>query len=541
MSDTINKLLEELHHKELVLPEFQREFTWSRNDVRKLFESLYRGYPTGSLLVWVTENPPKIKNDAYDLEKVRRVKVLLDGQQRLTSLYLYVYGKVPPYYRSDEISESYFDLYFNAETGEFGYYKKMEMEADPLWIPLQKALSDGVSAFDLVDTSGDEHQGDVEPLLRRVNDNLQKLREILKREYPVQEVPGDADIREAIQVFDLINSQGTPLSKADIALAYMTAEWPDVRRKMKEKIDELSDENFTFDLTFLTRCLAASLDSVGDLARFGNPPEDELRTGWSNVSDALDYLVNFLRTKAFVTGTEDLNTPNVLVPLVFHLARHGRFESDETELFRYWMYAALVQRRYSGSVETNLHQDITSLSEEDDASALIHTLQAEEGDFEVTPAHLDLRGVRNPLYEMMCFVLRSRGAVDWANGLPLVKNTGAKYQIQRHHIFPRSVLEKAGWNTGSSQYDKKRVHEIANRIPLTQQGNLEIFDQEPAEYLPMVEEKYPGALEKSLVPTDPRLWQVEYYEEFLRERRRLISEAINRFMNELAPVREVAA
>lgn len=540
MGDTIHDLLEEIHHRELVLPEFQREFTWSQTDVRKLFESLYRGYPTGSLLVWLTENPPKIKNDAYDLEKVRRVKVLLDGQQRLTSLYLHTYGEVPPYYQPEEISDGYFDLYFNAGTGRFGYYKKMEMEADPLWIPLQQALSENVSAFDLVETNGD-FQDEREKTLRRVNDHLTRVRKILEQEYPVQHVPGDADIREAIQVFDLINSQGTPLSKADIALAYMTAEWPDVRRRMKEKIQELSRENFDFDLTFLTRCLAAALDDVGDLARFTQASESQLKDGWSDVSDALDYLVSFLRTKAYVTGTDDLNTPNVLVPLVYHLARHGKFESEETDLFRYWMYAALVQRRYSGSVDTNLHQDVTSLADEGEAAPLLHTLQAEEGDFEVTAAHLDLRSVRNPLYEMMCFVLRSRGAVDWANGLPLVKNTGAKYQIERHHIFPRSFLEKAGWDTGSSQYHKKRVHEIANRIPLTQQGNLEIFDQPPAEYLPLVEERYPGALEKSLVPQDPDLWRVENYEDFLRERRRLIAQAVNRFMKRLGPVKEAAA
>lgn len=539
MAESISDLLEEIQHKEIVLPEFQREFKWNRDQVRSLFESLYRGYPTGSLLVWITDNPPKIKHDAYDLEQVRRVKVLLDGQQRLTSLYLHIYGEVPPYYTPDEIGNGYFDLYFNLRTGTFRYYRKLEMQDDPLWMKLHDLFTDPPSVFSLINTLGIEDAEAREELGETIEQNLRRLGQIPEREYPVQTVPSEATVREAITVFDLINSQGTPLSQSDIVLAYMTAEWPEIRRVLKEKLVELESAGFSFNLTFMTRCMVGVTEGVGDLKRFGEPSGVELREGWKKLDRVLNYLLSFLRHKAHIIGDGDLNTPNVLVPLVVYLVRHGWFTEADESRFLYWAYAALYQRHYTGSVDTTLDRDIQALLESPGPDALLANLKEDEGDAEITAPSLDMRGVGNPLYNMMSIVIRARGAVDWANGLPLVTTSSADFRIDRHHIFPSSVLAAAGWNTGESQYARKRVHEIANRIPLTQAGNLEIFDRPPSEYLPIVEERYPGNLERSLIPMNPELWRIENYEQFLAQRRHRIAAAINEHMESLMQAPQV--
>ena len=541
MAEPISDLLEQIKHKEIVLPEFQREFKWNKDQVRSLFESLYKGYPTGSLLVWITDNPPKIKQDAYDLDKVRRVKVLLDGQQRLTSLYLHIYGEVPPYYTPDEIGDGYFDLYFDLKTGTFRYYRKLEMQDDPLWMKLNDLFTNPPSVFSLVNALGIENAETRGELGETIEHNLRRLEQIPEREYPVQAVPSEATVREAIKVFDLINSQGTPLSQSDIVLAYMTAEWPDIRRVFKEKLAELKRANFSFNLTFLTRCMVGITDGVGDLTRFGEPLESELKEGWRRLEKALGYLLAFLRHKGYIIGDEDLNTPNVLVPLVVYLARHGWFTQADGLRFLHWAYAALYQRHYTGSVDTTLDRDIQALLEEPGPGALLANLKEDEGNPEITAANLDMRGVGNPLYNMVSIVIRARGAVDWSNGLPLVTTSNADFRIDRHHIFPSSVLAAAGWDTGESQYARKRVHEIANRIPLTRAGNLEIFDRPPSEYLPIVEERYPGNLEKSLIPMNPKLWKVENYEDFLARRRQLIADATNEYMESLLRAPRAAA
>jgi hypothetical protein len=533
MAEKIDDLMQWIEFKALVLPEFQREFTWSRTQVRRLFESLFKEYPSGSLLVWETRNPPKIKNDAYDLQKFHSVKVLLDGQQRLTSLYLHIRGEVPPYYLPQEISEGYFELYFNLETGEFSYYRKMQMEGNPLWIRLSDFFKSPPTAFNLIGQLGIEDPDEISKLGPKIETNIRRLSDIKKYQYPVQTVPTDAHIREAIKVFDLINSQGTPLTQADIVLAYMTAEWPDIRREFKDKIKELEERNFSFDLTFMTRCMVGIVSGVGRLESYTDVGEKKLQQGWEKLKKALNYMVTFLRHKAYIVGEQDLNTTNVLVPLVVHIARNGWFTQANESRFLYWLYAALFKRRYSGSVETILDQDIRALLDDPNLELLIGNLKEEEGDPIVSPSNLDMRWIGHPLYNMMKIVLRANEAVDWVTGLPLVETGSGDFSIQRHHIFPTSVLETAGWDTGGNPYHYKRVHEIANRIPLTRTGNLEIFDKAPSEYLPIVEDRYPGALERSLIPHNPKLWEVENFEAFLRQRRRLIADAINDYMTTL--------
>jgi hypothetical protein len=533
MAEEVQKLIQQIEYKSLVLPEFQREFTWSRTQVRKLFESLFKEYPSGSLLVWETQNPPKIKHDAYDLEKFHSVKVLLDGQQRLTSLYLHIRGEVPPYYLPHEVPEDYFELYFNLKTGEFSYYKKIQMEGNPLWIKLADFFESPPTAFNLINQLAIEDPDQINALGPKLETNIGRLRDIKKYQYPVQTVPTDAHIREAIKVFDLINSQGTPLTQADIVLAYMTAEWPDIRREFKDKIEDLEKQNFSFDLTFMTRCMVGIVSGVGRLESYTDVGETRLQRGWEQLKKALNYTVTFLRHKARIVGDKDLNTTNVLVPLVVHIARNGWFTQVNESRFLYWLYAALYKRRYSGSVETVLDQDIRALLNDPNLDLLIGNLKEDEGDPAVSPSNLDMRWVGHPLYNMMTVVLRANKAVDWVTGLPLVETGSGDFSVHRHHIFPKSVLKKAGWDTGDNPHHYKRVHEIANRIPLTKTGNMEIFDEPPSEYLPIVEQRHPGALQRSLIPKNPKLWQVDNYEAFLAQRRRLIAEAINDYMTSL--------
>jgi len=120
----IGKLLDKVESNSIVLPEFQREFVWKRSQAKELIKSLFSGYPIGSLLVWETETPPEIKNDAVSRDQFGLFKVLLDGQQRLTVLYLLIKDDIPPYYTKEEIKYDPRNLYFNLPNDTFQYENK---------------------------------------------------------------------------------------------------------------------------------------------------------------------------------------------------------------------------------------------------------------------------------------------------------------------------------------------------------------------------------------------------------------------------------
>jgi len=99
----IVELMIGIKNLDMVLPEFQREYVWEREQAKQLMVSLVRDYPTGSLLFWNTSDPPDIKNNAIDPEKLGSTSVILDGQQRLTTLYLLTQNEIPPYYSEFDI------------------------------------------------------------------------------------------------------------------------------------------------------------------------------------------------------------------------------------------------------------------------------------------------------------------------------------------------------------------------------------------------------------------------------------------------------
>ena len=129
----ISELLEGIRKTDLVLPEFQREYVWTLDQAKQLMVSLAKGYPVGGLLLWKTDNPPELKNIDTLPEKLGTVQVLLDGQQRLTTLHMLLTGEIPRFYTEAEIENDPRDLFVNLYDLEFQYYQPSRMNGDAYW------------------------------------------------------------------------------------------------------------------------------------------------------------------------------------------------------------------------------------------------------------------------------------------------------------------------------------------------------------------------------------------------------------------------
>lgn len=532
----ISELMDGLRKLDLVLPEFQREYVWTRDQAKQLLVSLIRGYPTGSVLFWKTDNPPDIKNSAVPKDRIGTTSVILDGQQRLTTLYLFIQNEIPPYYRQEDIKEDPRGLYFDLDSGEFLYYTRQLMDGNATWVSVISCF-DGtkIDVFRIAQAkAGDD--GDAFVLAQRFNDRLTALRNITVQDYPVQTVPSNATITDAIDVFDRVNSQGTKLSDAELALAHITGTWPHARREMKSRIEELRVQRFNFDLTFMVRGLTAVVRKRALFETIHGAERRELEAGWKHLSKLLSYLATILPRWAFVHSTEDLNTTNVLVPALVYLAVHeGKFERErDLHEFVHWMYAASTWARYTSQTDQRLDHDIAVIVRTAHPwQELVDSIIDQRGRIDVKSADLEGRGPLHPLYRMAYVLTKANGGVDWFNGLPLDVERGTTYSIQSHHIFPQALLYRDGRYDPENHLHRQLVNEIANRAFLTGPTNIGISDRPPFEYLAEVETQYPGALQKQFVPLDSTLWRLENYPDFLSQRRELISAAFNRRMESL--------
>jgi hypothetical protein len=535
---TILDLMHDIRNLNAVLPEFQREYVWNREQAKQLMVSLFKGYPTGSLLFWKTSNPPEIKNNAVSHDKIGTTSVILDGQQRLTTLYLLTQNAIPPYYTEADIKEDPRGLHFDLDTADFQYFQLKRMQANPTWVAVTSCFEPGsVKVFEIAKAKAAEGD-DPFVLAERYNANLTQLRNLLHRSYPVQTVPPEANIDDAIDVFDRVNSLGTKLSEAELALAHITGKWPQARQRMKDKGTDLASHHFEFDnpLTFLVRSLTAVVNGRALFETIHDVPREELEEGWQRLVKILDYLVNVLPKWAHVHTNEDLNTSNVLVPAVAYLARHGGKFSNEKSLRQFirWLYAASSWARYSSQTDQRLDHDVSIVRENEDPwTELVNAIIDQRGRIELAPDDLVGRGTQHPFYRMTYVLVKANAAVDWFNGVPLETPHGKHFGIHSHHIFPQSVLYQSGKYSIDNHVHRQLVNEISNRAFLTGGSNLELGARPPADYLPEIESTFPGALQKQFVPLDPALWEVDRYEDFLRRRRQLIASAFNNQMERL--------
>ena len=524
----VETLLKDIENKDLALPEFQRDFVWKEEDIKKYIQSIYKKYPTGSLLIWKTLNPPKIRGEQKLSEGVY-TRVLLDGQQRLTTLYLFIKGKTPPYYNN---MVKKYNLYFNIENEQIRYYQKTLMDNKQEWISIIDFFKQGSAANYVIENQNKDYY-------LKYLDTLNKLDNIRKYDYFVDEekLTNLENIKEVVKIFNLVNKQGRTLSEEDLALAYTCSFWPEIKDLFREELSLYNKKSYFFNFNFFITCLNSIATGHAKFDSYYKVSEEIIKESWTKLKEALRYLLNTLNDKAYINSSNpyELKSDALLVPIVVYLANNKYEFKNEIELnkFLYWFYNSMMWGRYTRRGKSGpLEQDVVTITREKNPESLIDNLSREVRFFKVLPRNLEKAPITSPFFNMSFVVAKSKGAIDWFNGSKLhSKLIGNSYYLEKHHIFPKNILEKRGYY---QTYEKqKMVNEIANRVFLTAKANKEISNSEPIQYLKKVKEKYPNALEQQFVPKNEEFWKLDAFELFLKKRRKKIADEINNFMNSL--------
>ena len=533
----IQELLNQIDRKEILLPEFQRGYVWNGDQVRDFMHSLYRDHPTGHILIWNTYKPMPARGAAA--ERNGRSLMLLDGQQRLTTLYVLFRGKAPDFYEGKKFFPN---LYFNMETEKFRFHQKPLMAKDPAWINVHEFLSETLDGLlDRMKRLKTNHQAIIQTNLKK----LSRLNQIREYEYTIDQVSDDKfDLEEVVEIFDRINRAGTQLKNTDLALAHICSIWPKVRNEMRVFQEEMEGQNFGVEFRLIVRCLVAvATGSVRFEGKFLETPASTLQTAWEKMQAAFRHLVGVLRRDAFIDSLADLKTHNVLVPVTVYLARQSdkSFPNDEIKSsFIRWIYLAVIWGRYSGSSETRLQQDVALVAggDTDPTKELEAAILRERGRIKVKAD--DLKVPAYSAFGRFSYVLaRASGTCDWFTGKRLYDRTGAKRNgLIRHCIFPKNVLEQAGFKSADAS---KQINELANHAVLTRKADRTTAAAPPNKYLPKLRREQRDALNAQSIPLNSRLWRPERYPEFLAERRKLLAKAMNEYIASLGPKDEKEA
>jgi len=284
------------------------------------------------------------------------------------------------------------------------------MATNPFWnLVIDCFDEEKVDAYEITEsyTKANE-EADFKEIMKIVSKNLSQLRAIPKLQYPIQDVPKTATIDEAIDVFDKVNSQGTKLTDAELVLTHITGVWPHARRIMKKKIQQCKEIGFEFNLDLFTRFMVVTLTNSAlfkknSKLKFEDFVRADYTIAWDKISKALDYLIPILQQDGLISSTNDLNTNNVLVPIISFLVNNSnRFTGKLKYQFLYWMFQALIWARYSGQTDQRLDKDVYIVNNRPDfINGLLIEIEDQRGRLEVKPADLEGRGAGHQLYKML--------------------------------------------------------------------------------------------------------------------------------------------
>lgn len=537
----IRQILDKIDENQLFVPAFQREYVWKRQDAKNLISSLIKDYPTGTMLTWETNNPPELKGSHKYVESQGSVKILLDGQQRITTLYMLMTGKIPPYYTEKEIENKIWNLYVNVETLDLEYFKKTMMENNPVWVNITDIFQGTVRERDITDKLEKLNKDERLPRERetRIYDNILAIKRIEDRDFKEQVIPVKATIKEAIDIFYIVNASGVNLTDAELALAQISGYWAQARQLFKDKLTALEDKGWVFKLDFLVYALLAVTHNVGSKMEKLHTADNKenLVTAWKLLNErVLDYICNLLQSQAYVDHTDEINSVYALVPIIAYVFRKPNNKLNEEEIKRVikWFYYSQIRNRYVSQLPQKLDKDLGIVATNENPFDSLLGIIAEERSLEIKASEFIGHDIRHPLFNMMKWYFKSKGAVCLGTGLQLRRNMGKQYSMERDHIFAFSVLRDSSHFDMTNRFEFALAQEMTNRAILTQVENREKSARLASVYLKQVKERFPNALKLQCIPENEDLWEVEKFEDFLAARREILTGEINHFLNNIS-------
>ena len=560
---TVEQLVGMIERGELRLPEMQRRYVWRSTRVRDLLDSLYRGYPSGAILLWETDEDVPLQDFALDqnVAPYRSTQLLLDGQQRLTSLAAVIRGQPVGVRGRRRPIEILFNLDHpeglgvvtevnEDERDEEDEQGRIEDEADstddelqrrfnrmtfvvatrkledlPQWVKVSEVFtSDSDRSF--LKRAGITSLDDLRA--EKYSKRLARLRGVRNYSYRMDILERGLSYDEVTEIFVRVNSLGAKLRSSDLALAQITAKWRGALKILQGFQEQCGRAGFHVELAIHLKNLVAFATGQSRFHTVSGIPVATLQSAWGECVRGMDFALNFLKSNAQLDSPALLSSPFLLVTLGYygHMRRY-EIEVEEEAALRRWLLIANAKGRYSrGSSETILDQDLSLLRQGGGVTELVDRLRLQVGRLEVAPEELEGRSQRSALFKTMFLAFRAAKASDWRSKLVIaLGHRGAQHRLQFHHIFPKTVLKK--------EYSVREADDIANLAFISGKTNRQISGKKPSEYFPELIEKSKSnlaAFQAQCIPTDSGLLKIGSYKVFLDERRGLVSRRLNEFL-----------
>jgi hypothetical protein len=538
------------------LPNIQRPFVWSEEQICRLFDSILREYPISTLLIWKTRSTIRRRkfidnfhrglltrlSDFYVPEDDKKKCLVLDGQQRLQSLYIGLLGS----YDNKE-------LYLDILSGEVAApddvkYKFAFHESTNATFPWMKfkdlvfsSKTSLVLAQQIIREAGREL---IESEQNKVSENIALIFKTFHSDDGIayQELDSieNKDLYtedDVVEVFIRANSGGTKLGKSDLLFSLLTSTWDMADKEMEELLSLLNQHGFALPRDFILKTCLTLLDQGAryEVDKFRKPGVREtIESKWEQISAAIRDVMDFVRGKTFIRCDKAMPSNLVLIPLIYVRYHFPQSWSQIKDVDRF-LLRSLLAGAFSGTPDQLIDDLVAKIKQIRgfEINEIFEVIRSKGRSLELTEDRFWLLGYGSDTLHLL-FNLWYRDfnyTPAYENNLPQVD-----------HIFPQSVLRQVkavNPRTGRKdvlKYKDAERNQIANCMLLTQQenGSGGKSDTLPEVWFANKSDEY---LDMHLIPNDKSLWTLERFEDFIKARKSLIH---NKFAYLLSTIQRVA-
>lgn len=515
-SMSIRTLIDKVSSGTVRIPAFQRGFVWDGERVAFFMDSLYKDYPFGTILLWRTRSQLNHERNLgpfalQEKDAEYPIDYVLDGQQRLTSLFAVFQTEIKP-----EHDDPRFDVYFDFTATETlqgaQFFPLPTEEVDRARHFPMNVLFD-VKRYREATESLDSEQ------LTIVDGMYERFKEI---QIPTQTFETDDKARVAI-VFERVNRLGVELDVLQLLSAWTWSEDFYLQDKFSELGEALEPFGFALvgdDTNLLLRCCAAVIKGEAAPGTLMTLDGNEVRDRFDEITNGIQGAIDFLISNLEVRALKNLPFGTLIVPLSVFFATPGNTSVDlsaeqRIEILK-WFWRSCFSRRYSADVIRKLEVDIAEMQKlKNGESNKLSSVSAE-----VTPSYFldDILNTGSVNTKTMVLMLAQYGPRSFISGAPIGLGKVLKNYNRNefHHCYPRKFLKKKG--VDSSSYNR-----LANFVFMSSIDNKRLGGDAPSSYRSkMYDPAVDGILEHAVCP--PSLF-ADDYNKFIRDRASMLARA----------------
>lgn len=521
----LQDLLSNLAQGNLQMPRFQREFVWPVSKTRDLLDSMYKEFPIGTLFFWqAPADQHDIMREMKELgipapQPHQPISFILDGQQRLTSLYAAGNGLK---LGSKDYSNIRLDLaaaleYEGNKSGFEGKLFASPRSSDPQrYVPFQDILT---MNFETYNALPDEYKAIYQTAQNRFT--TYPFSVVLVREQPLNEV---------VEIFQRINQGGKKLSSYDLVCANLWSTEFNFREKVKTLNKQLAESFGKIDEKIVPQALALILEGKSSQSVQLRLKSDAVEAIWQDVHKALLRAVDFLRSNVGVVRSEFLPYAAILslLTMFFYELKGKALSAEHRRALWEWFWITSASEAYAVASREKINQDGLRLQQLLKGEAVDW---AKRQPFSAEALlQVKMGSTTSALRNTVLCLLALQQPRNFKDGSTI--NLSHDFfstlsRAERHHIFPVAYLKKQGVNA-------KDVHWLPNFVFIPGELNKEISDKAPSVYMTQYQNENPGFsadVRSHLVPIgqDSPLWN-DNYREFLRSRAELITATLNQLL-----------